>query len=318
MPGSMTHPVRQAGVLALAFAAALLSSTSHADAPRIVASIKPVELLVRAVAPDNLAVTSLVPAGASPHTYQLRPSERRTLQQADQVFWIGPGMETFLQRLLTGAELADRTHALNPEVTPSGEGKEHGQNHTEGHHGHDGHDHGHGHGEGEDAHVWLDPALALAMARDIAGVLKTLPGVSHSETDQRLRTFEQRLAQTESDIRKQLAAATDVSLFTYHDAFSRFAGHYGLTIAGVLTTNPQRSPGARHVAEVQAQLAATDNPCLLTEPQFSRDWWTAITDGVELRRGSWDPLASDIEADRNGYLRHQQSLADAVLACLPE
>ena len=33
---------------------------------------------------------------------------------------------------------------------------------------------------------------------------------------------------------------------------------------------------------------------------------------------SWDPLATDIETDQDGYITFQQSLADAVLKCLPE
>lgn len=318
-------------------------SLAASDQPRVVTSLAPLELLVKAVAGEQVATSTLVPAGSSPHTYQLRPSERRRLADADLVFWVGPGMETFLQRLLTGPDFRDRSVALMPgEATP--EAHEHGNdehghdeqehdhgeqnhdstghrgddNHEQAHADTDGHTGGHDHGDGEDPHVWLDPALAMVMAEEIAQQLKGLDGVDASAIDDNLAGFRRDLSNLEADIREQLAAARTVDLFTYHDAFTRFAEHYGLSIAGVLTLSPERTPGARHLAEVQQRLRNASQPCLLTEPQFDRQWWRSLMEDVELPLSTWDPLAADIEPSARGYLEFQQSLADAVLRCLPE
>ncbi len=86
----------------------------------------------------------------------------------------------------------------------------------------------------------------------------------------------------------------------------------------MLTLNPELSPGARHVAEVQNKLREASHPCLLTEPQFNRQWWRSITEGLNVTFSTWDPLAMDIDANGTGYLDFQQSVADAVLKCLPE
>ncbi|MFW5824737.1 MAG: metal ABC transporter solute-binding protein, Zn/Mn family, partial [Marinobacter sp.] len=171
---------------------------------------------------------------------------------------------------------------------------------------------------GEDPHVWLDPALALAMAETMAEHLKQLDGVDTDAIDSNLAAFSDDLKALEADIREQLAPARDLDLFTYHDAFSRFAGHYDLSIAGVLTLNPERTPGARHLAQVQERLNNAPNPCLLTEPQFDRQWWRSLMEGVDMPLSTWDPLAADIEPSAQGYLEFQRSLARAVLGCLPE
>lgn len=291
--------------------------------PAVVTSLKPLELLVRAVAHDQVTVTTLVPAGSSPHTYQLRPSERRQLADASLVFWVGPQMETFLTRLLSGPDFSDRTVALAPGEAAT---KEHGH----GEHGHDDHGadahsdhdphedaHGHAHG-GEDPHVWLDPALALEMAETIARVLKELDGVDADAIDTNLAAFARDLSALESAIKQQLAPARTVDLFTYHDAFRRFAGHYGLEISGVLTLSPERTPGARHLADVQQRLRQAEQACLMIEPQFDRQWWKSLMGEVQLPISEWDPLASDIPATPQGYLLFQQGMADAVLDCLPE
>lgn len=327
----------------LAPATLILFAGATQAAPQVVASIKPVELLVRAVAPDNATITTLVPPGASPHNYQLKPSQRQDLEGADAIFWIGPDMETFLTRLLSSRDFSGRSHALAPAATDDHDGDHQeregeqdddhrdeshdqhgGDSHDEDHHsGHaaepaaiaSDHD-GHNHGDGEDPHLWLDPMLALDMARAIHRQLSDLPDIDQAALDNNLDHFEKRLLNTEAEIRTRLEVARSISLFTYHDAFSRFAEHYGLQIAGVLTLSPERSPGARHVAEVQHKLRQSEKACLLTEPQFERQWWRSITEGIPLTFSTWDPLATDIAASADGYLAFQLGLADAVLRCL--
>ncbi len=44
----------------------------------------------------------LMRATASPHTYTLRPSDARAIEQADVVFWIGPDYEAFMAKAVRG------------------------------------------------------------------------------------------------------------------------------------------------------------------------------------------------------------------------
>lgn len=325
---------RFAGATALG-AAALLTSASAFAATQVVTSLKPIELLVKAIAADDVEVSTLVPAGASPHNYTMKPSQRKALENADAIFWIGPEMETFLTRLLGGSEFRDRAfslmhgddvpeveadddHAGHDEHAGHNEHEEHGHDdHAEpDEHGH--HDHGHDHGDGNDPHIWLDPALALDMAKDIHRILVQQDGADTNALDANLKAFEKNLSEAESDITSRLKPVRDIDLFTYHDAFTRFVEHYGLHLEGILTLNPELSPGAKHVSEVQQKLRKASQPCLLTEPQFDRQWWRSITEGLDVTFSEWDPLATAMESDRDGYIAFQNSLADAVLKCLPE
>jgi len=290
--------VFKAAVLALA----LLPATAMA-APRVVVSLKPLELLVRAVATDDTTVTTLVGPGANPHNYSMRPSQRRALGDADAVFWVGPEMETFLTRLLNGEEFRSRSHAFMPG--------ENGEENNE-----EGHDHGGSDNTGSDPHIWVDPAYSLAMAREIHAVLTALPGADTAALDANLARFERSLAETEQQIRQQLEPARALSLFTYHNAFAHFTEHYNLPLAGVLTLNPELSPGARHIAEVQDRLSKSTRPCLMTERPFRQEIWAPIVGDIAVTFSDWDPLASDIKADADGYLAFQRSLAQAVLGCL--
>lgn len=293
--------------LTLSASALLYGSNALADT-RILASIKPLELLVRAVATEDMHISTLVPPGSSPHNYSMTPSKRRAMESADVIFWVGPEMETFLSRILTGSEFGGRSVTL---MQPDDDHGSHDESH-------DKHSHGHDNGDGEDPHIWVDPQMAITMAANIRDTLAQLDGADKPALDRNLESFRASIGQKEEQIREQLEPVQNISLFAYHSAFTRFAEHYNLKVEGVLTLNPELSPGARHIADVQNSLRSANYPCLLTEPQFNRQWWHSITEGLDVKFSIWDPLATDIDATANGYAAFQQSIADAVLRCLPE
>lgn len=308
---------RKSAFKATALALALLPLPLLAET-KVVVSLKPLELLVRAVAAEDTTVTTLIEPGGNPHNYSLKPSQRRALGEADAIFWIGPEMETFLTRLLNGEEFHSRSHAMMAGEESEKHGSADDGNLKDDHadeHGHD--EHGHDeHGDGEDPHIWLDPAIAVTIAREIHSVLAAQPGADKAALDTNLKAFEQSLGEAAADIKKQLEPARAISLFTYHNAFTHFAEHYELVIAGVLTLNPELSPGARHIAEVQDKLRKATRPCLMTEQPFNQQSWESIIGDTDVTFSSWDPLASDIEASAEGYVAFQKSMAQSVLSCL--
>lgn len=303
-----------------------------ANKPVITTSIHPLSLLVAEIAGDQVELHTLISAGQSPHTFQMRPSDRQRLADSDLILWIGPSMELFLQDLMTQDELRKKSLALAPTILPehfgqaaeesdhhghhedddenhAGHEDKHGEHHGEAHHA--GHDHG-----GEDPHIWLEPGLAGDLAKAIATALKDTGRVDSALVDRNLADFLERLSATDEDIRARLAPLDETALFTYHEAFELFAEHYGIDIAGSLTFSPEVQPGARHLSEVRDRLRAVENPCVLTEPQFSRQWWKSITAGVDLTISQWDPLGTDIEAQQGGYIQFLNSLANSALQCV--
>lgn len=326
--------------LALAAAVSLGASPALADT-RIVTTLKPLTLIAQGIATPDMTVSTLVPPGSSPHNYSMKPSQRRALHDADVIFWVGPDMETFLARLLASGEFRDRTVALLP-----GDGTEaqdahddhsddhddhgghddhddHGEHHEDhGEHGNDNHaghhEHHHDHGGEDDPHIWLDPALAGEIAETMEHALAEQDGVDREALTRNLAQFKTALKETEAEIQAKLAPVKDISLYSYHNAFVRFAEHYGLNLEGTLTLNPELSPGARHIAQIQERLGKAHHPCLLTEPQFNPGAWEVITEKLDVRFSTWDPLATEVAEGPDGYLAFQHQIADAVLKCLPE
>jgi len=82
-----------------------------ADEIEVVVSIKPVHSLVAGVMEGVGRPALLVTGTGSEHSYSLRPSQARLLDEADVVFWVGETMETFLikslQALASDAEVVE-------------------------------------------------------------------------------------------------------------------------------------------------------------------------------------------------------------------
>ncbi|MCY4452644.1 MAG: zinc ABC transporter substrate-binding protein [Immundisolibacterales bacterium] len=79
--------------------AALAGTTTiavAAEAPAAVASIKPIHSLLAGVMDGVGEPSLLVPGGASPHAWSLRPSDAHAIEHADLVVWVGEGLESFL------------------------------------------------------------------------------------------------------------------------------------------------------------------------------------------------------------------------------
>src|ERR1700712_2588038 len=71
------------------------------DVPEVVGSIKPIHSLVAAIMQGVGKPDLIVEGAASPHTYSLKPSNAEALEAARVIFWVGPGMEAFLEKPLS-------------------------------------------------------------------------------------------------------------------------------------------------------------------------------------------------------------------------
>ena len=99
-------------------AAALTASPALADVPNIAVDIAPLHSLVARVMQGVGSPDLIIQSGASPHEYNLRPSEAKALQDANLVFWIGPGLTPWLEDTIeTLAPNASSTEMLETDGT---------------------------------------------------------------------------------------------------------------------------------------------------------------------------------------------------------
>ncbi|MDA1000041.1 MAG: zinc ABC transporter substrate-binding protein [bacterium] len=293
----------------------LFGPEKAAAAPRVVASIKPVHALVAGVMEGAGAPRLLIGGSASAHTYSLRPSQARALQQAGIVFWVGEELETFLVRILKslprGARVVSLLKAPGLKRHPTREGGmwEQDADHDDGGKKHPAR-------EEIDPHIWLNPENARAMVRRIIEVLqKTDPRNAgrYAENGARLS---RRIRALEAEIGARLRPLRAAPFVVFHDAYQYFERHFQLRGVGSIAVSPDRRPGARRILQIRRRLRAAPSMCLFSEPQFSPGIVDTLIAGTPTRTGVLDPLGVDVPPGKEAYFAIMRNLADAFVRCL--
>lgn len=301
-------------ILSCGFAASLSAPANAA----VVASIKPIGFIASAIADGVTPVEVLLPDGASEHDYALRPSDVKRLQGADLVVWIGPDMEAFITKVASAfpAEKNLEIAAL-PTIKPlllTGAEEEDEHHHAGEAHQEAAHEHHH-HGQ-YNMHLWMSPEIARQSAVAIHEKLLELMPQSKDKLDANLQQFEAELAKSDTQIAQQLAPVKGKGYFVFHDAYSYFEKHYGLTPLGHFTVNPEIQPGAQRLHQIRTQLVEQKATCVFAEPQFRPAVIDAVARGTQVRKGTLDPLGMDISLAKDSYVKFLSQLSSQYESCL--
>jgi zinc transport system substrate-binding protein len=288
------------------------STVTAADASvRVLTSIKPLQLIAAAVQ-DGIAVPEvLLPPGASPHNYALRPSDVRRVQEADLLYWIGPDMETFLPRVLSG-----RSKASVPVASLPGMHLRHFTASAE-HHDDDEDEHDHDHRPGSvDAHLWLSSVNARVIAAKMAADLSQADPDNAARYQSNAKAFDARLDALDAKIKQRVAGISSKQYFVFHEAFDYFEEAYGLKHAGVFAVSSEVQPGAQHVAAMRARLTEFGKTCVFSEPPLRPRLADTLSAGLPVKLAELDGLGGYTPATAQGYEQLLSKLADDLAGCL--
>ncbi|WP_238474389.1 zinc ABC transporter substrate-binding protein ZnuA [Pseudomonas cavernae] len=290
----------------------VLSATAQAEV-RLLTSIKPLQLIAAAVQDGVGQPDVLLPPGASPHHYALRPSDVRRVGEADLLYWIGPDLEGFLPRVLSGRSAPSVAVQSLPglQLRHFAEGHEHAGADED----HDEHDHAHRPGT-LDAHLWLLPANARVIATQMAAALAAADPSNAARYQANLKAFEQRLGALDQRLKQRLQAVAGKPYFVFHEAFDYFEAAYGLEHAGVFSVAAEVQPGARHVAAMRARLQQAGPSCVFSEPPLRPRLAETLSAGLPVKLAELDALGSGVAVDAQGYERLLSNLAESLGGCL--
>lgn len=265
--------------------------------PLVVSSLKPLTLIVQEVTGTYADVDTLLPASASHHDYPLKVSDHARLQKADVFLWVGPELESFLQKplrnlsptkIITTYELA----GLNWPTEKESGNKDH-------HHA-------------QDPHLWLDPRNAVVVAQALAEKLVQIDAANANQYRLNLQQFEVKMQQLDRKLQTSLKSARNVGFAVYHEGFSHFTSHYGLNELDYVTFTPEQKPGAKHMHQLRDKLAK-EGKCLFLEPYNDLQSTRDLAQELHLRLGTLDALGTQ---GANTYTQLLEQMAGAFLACL--
>lgn len=231
-----------------------------ASAPRlrVACTITTLCSLVAAVGGDRITLSGIVPAGASPETFEPRPTDMVALSNAHVLFENGLGLEAWLQHLvdaaggpgLTIVTLADSVPA---DVKASG-----------------------------NPHLWMDPVYAADYVATIAKVLESAdpPNASAYEKNASIETA--RLVALDGWIRSHIDSIPEEhrAMICFHDAWYYFDRRYGIKDVGAIEPLPGQEPSPGSFAKLIALAKANHVRAVFGEPQYSHKLADALASGA--------------------------------------
>ena len=306
-------------LLKVFFFSSILVATSAVRAElKVVTTIKPLHSLIANVM-DGVGEPALIIEGStSPHSFTLKPSHAKLLEEADIIFWVGESIETFMERplesIVKNAEVVEfmEVESINKLKFREESIFEDHDDHDD-HDDHSGHDH-HGHAHGEfDAHIWLDPMNAKEMVHEIAHELGDLDPANKNKYEANAQATIQALDQLVNDIEKGINK--DAKFVVFHDAYQYFEERFGVRAAGALTLNTDVLPGAKQIADIQDVIKDRGIKCIFSEPQFNPKIITTIAEDMNIKTGVFDPLGANIDSNKDLYFKLIQNLGNELKGC---
>jgi len=239
--------------------------SSIAEKISVVASIYPVADMVRQVGGIHVRVICALPPGASPHTFEPKPSLVRDFSSARIFFMIGAGMEFWAGKFIKMAKPNLLTVVLSRGVDLIVS---------------TGHDHEHQpHGKkasnlkNEPAvanpHIWLDPVIAKSMVENITTALCKVDPRHLTYYNQRSRNYSKELERLNHQIAAATARFKNKRYVAFHPAWAYFARRYGLESAGVIEEAPGRNPTPLQIKSIISAVRQYHIRAVFAEPQLN-------------------------------------------------
>ena len=278
-------------LLVLLGSLACISSTDS-EKLKVVATVFPLADFVKNVGGDKVEVITLLPAGASPHAYDLKVHEVKNIAEAKLFVMNGLGLDSWIGDKVRAAASPDLVVAdTSIFVAIEGlllTGDEQGYGDEESHHG-------------VNPHIWLDPVLAQ---KQVEAIALALIMVDPENKDSYMRNAAAYIGELHS-LDEEIQASTDNfsqrEFIAFHPAWTYFASRYGLIEAAVIEESPgQDSPAhTRKVIDVARDL---NIKAIFAELQFNPDRAKTIAEEIGGEVLFLDPIGGvDLEG-RDSYI----------------
>ena len=318
-------------LLILSLTTALSGGLASAEVPQVAVDIAPVHSLVTRVMDGVGAPNLVIQVGASPHEYNLRPSEAQALQDANLVFWIGSDLTPWLaDAIQTLAPNASTTALLESEGTIELEFREsalfeahahddHDEDKHADHDDHDDHDEDkhadHDDHGAHDPHAWLSPQNAKTWLNVIASKLSAADPKNAGIYFSNAAAGQTEIDALIAEVNVTLEPVRGMNFIVFHDAYQYFENDFDFPASGAISIADASDPSPARIQEIQGRISNEGIDCVLAEPQFNPGLVATVMDGSEAKTGILDPLGAGLQPGAKLYPELIRNLSKALTNC---
>ena len=267
----------------------------HASKPELSVSILPQKYFLEKIIKDKYEINVMVKPGASPHTYEPKSSQMKSLVASKVYFYSGVSFEqVWLDKFKQSAkdtlfvdstdgiekmEMAKHEHHDENEKNSDAKNHDHENDHEE-------HDH-----SGLDPHVWLDPVLVKIQAKNI---YETMVKIDSANADFYKTNYEEFLKEIDAldeNIKTILEPYKEKAFMVFHPSWGYFAKRYNLEEISIEIEGKEPKPA--ELVELMDEAKKHNIKIVFSSPQFSQKSALAISKNIQATVVSIDPLAQN-------------------------
>lgn len=208
----------------------------------VVVSFYPLEAFTTAVGGEQVAVTTITPAGVEPHDFEPTPADIAKIYASKLFIFNGNGIDAWAEKIaddvaargVTVLKMSEAL-ALSP-FSPQGNDKT----------------------PLSDPHFWLDPIYAEQEVEIIAQALRSIDPMHESDYTRNETTYRATLQQLDQQYRESLSQCQLHEIVTSHNAFAYLASRYNFSVLPLAGLSPEEEPSPQRIAEL-ATLAKQKN-----------------------------------------------------------
>ncbi len=267
----MNRSLRSLAYVVLSTLVVLLAgcATGPSPPPAIVTTIPPLAFILREIAGSEVPVRALLDPGASPHTYEPRPSDVRAAQSAIVLVYVSPGLDAWATDLPAKRTLAvldlvpvdDR----RPRVASDPAGP-------------------------VDPHFWTDPLTVAATMPSLADALAGLDPAHAALYRANGTRFAARLRSLHGEAATALGPAAGKQVLLFHPSFRYLLARHDIVVAAVVEEFPGKEPTAQDMQNLGRIARRVGATVVFTEPQLPRRPAEVLAELAGLRIAELDPL----------------------------
>ena len=269
----------------------LFVSFLYASKPELTVNILPQKYFVEKIVKDKFNINVMVKPGVSPHNFEPKPSQMKSLVASKAFFLIGDSSEkAWLEKFKQNAKntlFVDTTVGIEKMEMIA---HDHEENETHGHHEDHEHEEAHEH-SGLDPHIWLEPTLVKIQAKNIYEAMLKIDSTNSDFYKTNYEEFLKELDSLDQDIKTLLSPHKDKAFMVFHPSWGYFAKRYEIEQISIEIQGKEPKPN--ELVKLIEEAKKHDIKIIFVSPQFSQKSAQAISKNIGANVVAIDPLSDD-------------------------
>lgn len=248
---------------------------------QLVTTIYPFKAIIQEVVGNRFEVKSILPSGADPHTYEMLPSDFKTIQNSAAFFYGSEALDGWAARIDVDNKI--EMIKLVPEEFLI-EIKVHNYFDDHHHHGDD------EESLGIDPHFWVDPITVNSMLTNLLDELVKVDPDNAEYYKNNADKFSITLSELDEKLKEETADIIFRNVFTAHPFYSYFFERYNFLVAGSIEIAPGYHSTPKDIKQLMELVKKQNVKAIFTHKQHNDKPAKVLAESTGIKEFELDPI----------------------------